>query len=112
MVIKKAICMHEEDYGAPPAALLTTLSWIQQCADRRPGTHADNWHIRSMVRSCAGVLWKHTEYRTEHLEARRSRRLVISFFATIANYECECSTPAADTRQACPLATQQMCKSS
>ncbi len=37
----------------------------------------------------AGVLWKHTEYRTEHVETRRSRRLVISFFATIANYECE-----------------------
>ncbi len=48
MVIKKAICMHEEDYG---------------------------------------ILWKHTEYRTDHLETRRSRRLVISFFCTIANYE-------------------------
>lgn len=47
MVIKKAICMHEEDYG---------------------------------------ILWKHTEYRTDHVETRRSRRLVISFFATIANY--------------------------
>ena len=33
-----------------------------------------------------GVLWKHTEYRTEHVETRRSRRLVVSFFATIANY--------------------------
>ena len=48
MVIKKAICMHEEDYG---------------------------------------ILWKHTEYRTDHLETRRSRRLVVSFFCTIANYE-------------------------
>lgn len=48
MVIKKAVCMHEEDYG---------------------------------------ILWKHTEYRTDHLETRRSRRLVISFFCTIANYE-------------------------
>ena len=52
MVIKKAICMHEEDYG---------------------------------------ILWKHTEYRTDHLETRRSRRLVVSFFCTIANYECAAS---------------------
>ena len=44
MVIKKAVCMHEEDYG---------------------------------------ILWKHTEYRTDHLETRRSRRLVISFFCTV-----------------------------
>ena len=48
MVIKKAVCMHEED---------------------------------------AGTLWKHTEYRTGHSEVRRSRRLVLSFIATIANYE-------------------------
>ena len=34
-----------------------------------------------------GTLWKHVEYRTGHSEARRSRRLVISFIATIANYE-------------------------
>ena len=44
MVIKKAVCMHEEDFG---------------------------------------ILWKHTEYRTDHLETRRSRRLVISFFCTV-----------------------------
>ena len=48
MIIKKAVCMHEEDYG---------------------------------------TLWKHTEYRTGHSEVRRSRRLVLSFIATIANYE-------------------------
>lgn len=48
MIIKKAVCMHEEDYG---------------------------------------TLWKHTEYRTGHSEVRRSRRLVLSFISTIANYE-------------------------
>ena len=48
LVVKKAVCMHEEDVG---------------------------------------TLWKHVEYRTGHSEARRSRRLVISFIATIANYE-------------------------
>jgi len=35
----------------------------------------------------AGTLWKHTDWRTEHCEVRRSRRLVISFFATVGNYD-------------------------
>jgi primary-amine oxidase len=35
----------------------------------------------------AGLLWKHTDFRTGHVEVRRSRRLVISFIATVANYE-------------------------
>ena len=48
MLIKKAVCMHEED---------------------------------------AGMAWKHVEYRTGHSEVRRMRRLVVSFVATIANYE-------------------------
>ena len=34
-----------------------------------------------------GILWKHTDWRTDEVEVRRSRRLVISFIATVANYE-------------------------
>ncbi len=34
-----------------------------------------------------GMLWKHYDFRTEKAEVRRSRRLVISFVATVANYE-------------------------
>ncbi len=34
-----------------------------------------------------GILWKHYEFRTETYEVRRSRRLVISFFATVGNYD-------------------------
>lgn len=34
-----------------------------------------------------GVLWKHTDFRTEETEVRRGRRLVISFVATVGNYE-------------------------
>ena len=34
-----------------------------------------------------GTLWKHTDWRTNHCEVRRSRRLVISFFATVGNYD-------------------------
>ncbi len=34
-----------------------------------------------------GILWKHWNYRTDHTEVRRSRRLVISFIATVGIYE-------------------------
>jgi primary-amine oxidase len=48
MLMKNAICLHEEDYG---------------------------------------VLWKHYEFRNDTFEVRRSRRLVVSFFATVGNYD-------------------------
>ncbi len=48
MVMKNAICMHEEDYG---------------------------------------ILWKHYEFRNDTFEVRRSRRLVVSFFSTVGNYD-------------------------
>ena len=34
----------------------------------------------------AGLLWKHVEYRTNHSEVRRSRRLVLSFIATVNSF--------------------------
>lgn len=34
-----------------------------------------------------GIAWKHTDWRTNEVEVRRSRRLVISFFTTVANYD-------------------------
>lgn len=34
-----------------------------------------------------GTLWKHTDWRTRHSEVRRGRRLVVSFFATVGNYD-------------------------
>ncbi|MFC4779418.1 primary-amine oxidase [Paenibacillus sp. GCM10023252] len=48
VIIKNAICMHEEDYG---------------------------------------IMWKHTDWRTNEVEVRRSRRLVVSSISTVANYE-------------------------
>jgi primary-amine oxidase len=35
----------------------------------------------------ASLLWKHMDWRTGETEVRRSRRLVISFIATVGNYE-------------------------
>jgi len=34
-----------------------------------------------------GILWKHTNFRTDQVEVRRSRRFVISSIATVGNYE-------------------------
>ena len=34
-----------------------------------------------------GILWKHTDWRTNQTEVRRSRRLSVSFIATVGNYE-------------------------
>ncbi len=34
-----------------------------------------------------GILWKHVDFRTGATEVRRSRRLVVSFIATVGNYE-------------------------
>nr|WP_149476183.1 primary-amine oxidase [Oceanobacillus polygoni] len=34
-----------------------------------------------------GIAWKHTDWRTDEVEVRRSRRLVVSFFTTVANYD-------------------------
>lgn len=34
-----------------------------------------------------GVLWRHWNWRTDRTDVRRSRRLVISFFATVGNYD-------------------------
>ena len=35
----------------------------------------------------AGILWKHYDFRTNETDTRRGRRLVISFIATVGNYE-------------------------
>jgi primary-amine oxidase len=35
----------------------------------------------------ASIGWKHTDFRTERGEVRRNRRLVVSFIATVGNYE-------------------------
>ncbi len=34
-----------------------------------------------------GILWKHTDFRSGRCDVRRGRRLVVSFIATVGNYE-------------------------
>ena len=35
----------------------------------------------------AGILWKHLDFRTASVDVRRNRRLIVSFIATVGNYE-------------------------
>lgn len=35
----------------------------------------------------AGLLWKHTDFRTQEADTRRARKLVVSFISTVGNYE-------------------------
>jgi primary-amine oxidase len=44
-------------------------------------------HVVCMHEEDYGILWKHFDWRTNYTEVRRSRRLVVSFIATVANYE-------------------------
>jgi primary-amine oxidase len=48
------------------------------------------WTIKNAVcihEEDHGILWKHFDMRTGNNEVRRARRLVLSFIATVANYE-------------------------
>eukprot|EP01023_Acetabularia_acetabulum_P066619 TRINITY_DN9016_c0_g2_i1.p1 TRINITY_DN9016_c0_g2~~TRINITY_DN9016_c0_g2_i1.p1 ORF type:complete len:714 (+),score=119.60 TRINITY_DN9016_c0_g2_i1:60-2201(+) len=50
----------------------------------------DPWEIKKAIcihEEDRGLLWKHLDYRTGYAESRRSRVLVISFIATVVNYE-------------------------
>jgi primary-amine oxidase len=44
-------------------------------------------HAVCMHEEDYGILWKHTDWRLDEVEVRRSRRLVVSFIATVDNYE-------------------------
>jgi primary-amine oxidase len=53
-------------------------------------TRGDIFEIKNAVcmhEEDYGILWKHTDWRTDQVEVRRSRRLVLSFIATVGNYE-------------------------
>jgi primary-amine oxidase len=51
------------------------------------GTPVDIPNAICMHEEDVGILWKHTDFRTGHMEVRRARRLVISTIATVGNYD-------------------------
>jgi primary-amine oxidase len=58
-------------------AVFSTLDGTAQVVENAICMHEEDY----------GVLWKHTDFRTGAVEVRRSRRLVISSFMTLANYD-------------------------
>jgi primary-amine oxidase len=55
---------------------------------------ADDYGVATLMKNAVcmheedyGILWKHFDFRTGLHQVRRSRRLVISFFATVGNYD-------------------------
>jgi len=54
---------------------------------RHDGTIATIENAVCMHEEDYGILWKHWDWRTDHTEVRRSRRLVVSFIASIGNYD-------------------------
>ncbi|MBN9757520.1 Monoamine oxidase [Pseudonocardia sp. Ae406_Ps2] len=54
------------------------------------GGHGEPRTVRNAVclhEEDASILWKHVNTRTGHAEVRRSRKMVVSSFATVANYD-------------------------
>ncbi len=52
--------------------------------------HGDAYVIKNAIcmhEEDTGILWKHADFRTGDVDTRRGRRLVISFIATVGNYE-------------------------
>ena len=57
------------------------------------GIDGEPMHIKNAIcihEEDYGILWKHTDFRTNRAEVRRARRLVISNIATVGNYEYGC----------------------
>ncbi|KAI0558246.1 amine oxidase [Gracilaria domingensis] len=55
-----------------------------------PNSRGEPYTIKKAIRmheEDVGPLYKHVEYRTGHSESRRARRLLVSFIATVVNYE-------------------------
>ena len=77
---------------APPVCAASGLTGGPALLCRRPAAICAGEPVALKKAVCmheedAGLLWKHVEYRNGHAEARRSRRLVLSFIATVVNYE-------------------------
>jgi hypothetical protein len=86
------------DYGlgfcAVPLSLgcdcLGHIHYFDAVLNNSKGEPVELKHAVCMHEEDAGLLWKHVDYRTGHSESRRSRRLVISFIATVVG-GCCCS---------------------
>ena len=66
---------------------LGTIAYLDAHLNTMTG---DVFHIEKAIcihEEDNGILWKHTDFRTNRTEVRRGRKLVISSIATVGNYE-------------------------
>ncbi len=66
---------------------LGTIHYFDAYVNRVDGTAMVIPNAICMHEEDSGILWKHTDFRTEVVDVRRARRLVVSFIATVGNYE-------------------------
>ncbi|MHA6804063.1 primary-amine oxidase [Salinifilum ghardaiensis] len=66
---------------------LGEIRYLDAVNVRNDGTPATVTNAICIHEEDFGILWKHLDLRTGRSEVRRSRRLVVSFIATVANYE-------------------------
>lgn len=66
---------------------LGSIHYFDAAINRMDGSARIIRNAVCMHEEDAGILWKHTDFRTGEVDVRRARRLVISFIATVGNYE-------------------------
>jgi len=66
---------------------LGEIHYFDACLNDSKGNPVPIPNAICMHEEDVGVLWKHVDIRTGAVEVRRSRRLVVSFIATVGNYE-------------------------
>ena len=66
---------------------LGTIHYFDAVVNRIDGSAQVIPNAICMHEEDTGILWKHTDFRTEMTDVRRARRLVVSFIATVGNYE-------------------------
>jgi len=66
---------------------LGAIHYFDAVVNRIDGTAETIRNAICLHEEDTGILWKHTDFRTQETDVRRGRRLVISFIATVGNYE-------------------------
>jgi primary-amine oxidase len=66
---------------------LGEIAYFHACLNDSKGNPVPIPNAVCLHEEDTGILWKHVDIRTGEVEVRRSRRLVVSFVATVGNYE-------------------------
>ena len=66
---------------------LGAIHYFDAAVNRTDGTAQVIKNAICMHEEDTGIQWKHTDFRTGEVNVRRARRLVLSFIATVGNYE-------------------------